>query len=393
MANDYLTLAQVCETLGKTEEEVHAMVADGRLGELREGDDVFYRKSDVDQIAAKEGSSIVDLAMTEDAEPTESFASALSSLMDDSSGLGVFDEPENASEAPAVGEEAAMVEPQAETTEPPRFGSGGIAELSLEDIPEDLPAAPAADLDAELQAPAVSQPLDAAAGAAADEIPDLGLSGSSILGLEPAKEEPPADEKPPTKESIRPSKVGISVFDDDEIEIESDPMGETQITPGVTELESVGSGSGLLDLTRETDDTSLGADLLDVISPSEAAETIEEGQAVEVAEADDTVEDSGPEMTVVEEEGVAGEPLSAMAMAPRVATAPISGAVWVNSCVLLGIIAIAALGLAAAGQLQQVWPEPLSLISKGVVHYSVFGGLALVSIVLGVLGILAGKNR
>ena len=32
-------------------------------------------------------------------------------------------------------------------------------------------------------------------------------------------------------------------------------------------LESVGSGSGLLDLTRESDDTSLGAELLDEIYP------------------------------------------------------------------------------------------------------------------------------
>src|SRR5205085_11207552 len=32
-------------------------------------------------------------------------------------------------------------------------------------------------------------------------------------------------------------------------------------------LEGVGSGSGLLDLTRESDDTSLGAELLDEIAP------------------------------------------------------------------------------------------------------------------------------
>jgi hypothetical protein len=35
-------------------------------------------------------------------------------------------------------------------------------------------------------------------------------------------------------------------------------------------LEGVGSGSGLLDLTRESDDTSLGAELLDEIAPSPA---------------------------------------------------------------------------------------------------------------------------
>ena len=42
------------------------------------------------------------------------------------------------------------------------------------------------------------------------------------------------------------------------------------ISQGVTDqlnLDGVGSGSGLLDLTRESDDTSLGAELLDEIAP------------------------------------------------------------------------------------------------------------------------------
>ena len=48
-----------------------------------------------------------------------------------------------------------------------------------------------------------------------------------------------------------------------------DPSAQTAITGGIREqinLEGVGSGSGLLDLTRESDDTSLGA-VLDEITP------------------------------------------------------------------------------------------------------------------------------
>ena len=47
-------------------------------------------------------------------------------------------------------------------------------------------------------------------------------------------------------------------------------MAQTSIGSGIQDqinLEGVGSGSGLLDLTRESDDTSLGAELLDEISP------------------------------------------------------------------------------------------------------------------------------
>jgi hypothetical protein len=53
-------------------------------------------------------------------------------------------------------------------------------------------------------------------------------------------------------------------------------MAQTAISPGIrggggggdqVNLDAIGSGSGLLDLTRESDDTSLGADLLDEIAP------------------------------------------------------------------------------------------------------------------------------
>src|SRR5207248_2900072 len=62
---------------------------------------------------------------------------------------------------------------------------------------------------------------------------------------------------------------GINVFGEDTERV--DPMAQTAISssPSVADLnlEGVGSGSGLLDLTRESDDTSLGAELLDEISP------------------------------------------------------------------------------------------------------------------------------
>lgn len=66
--------------------------------------------------------------------------------------------------------------------------------------------------------------------------------------------------------------TGVSVFDADEVE-PADPRAQTQVTQSPVAdqeqlaLDSVGSGSGLLDLTRESDDTSLGAELLDEIYP------------------------------------------------------------------------------------------------------------------------------
>jgi hypothetical protein len=68
-------------------------------------------------------------------------------------------------------------------------------------------------------------------------------------------------------------KSGIPVFDADELEL-ADPSAVTQVTESAIEgglqVESLGSGSGLMDLTRESDDTSLGAQgLIDELYPSE----------------------------------------------------------------------------------------------------------------------------
>jgi len=80
------------------------------------------------------------------------------------------------------------------------------------------------------------------------------------------------------KEDTVITAEGISIFDEEDLEIETaDPMAKTQIAPSLEDqiaLDGVGSGSGLLDLTQESDDTSLGAELLDHIDIEEPAEPV-----------------------------------------------------------------------------------------------------------------------
>jgi hypothetical protein len=90
---------------------------------------------------------------------------------------------------------------------------------------------------------------------------DLGLSGS-VSGV-------PSPGRSATGLPSQGSRAGIDVFQSDEVE-RVDPSAQTAISSGISEstsVEGVGSGSGLLDLTRESDDTSLGAELLDEIAP------------------------------------------------------------------------------------------------------------------------------
>lgn len=367
MATDFLTLEQTCEALGLNQSQAKALVAEGRLHEYRDAGKIFFKRTEVDKLAAKEGSSIVDLAATDEilvdaGGEKESFASTLSSMADSSSSLGL-----GAGSPTPKADEPSELNLMSDSS----LGSGSAVglsplEMSPDDFPKDLPAASA-------------------------EVPDLGLSGSSIISLEPTSEDNLI--APPPKPDAK--KAGIAVFEDEEIEIAADPMGETRISSGVDELEAVGSGSGLLDLTQVSDDTSLGAELLDVISPSEA-ETATDGTPV--VEAAETVEDSGAIMAETMPEQSAAMPGPSVvptAVAAKVATSmtlEMPGTTWMNITLLLGILSMALVGLATAGQLQGVWPSFLTPIARDVVHYSVFGGLGLSAIVFGVLAILADKK-
>lgn len=66
--------------------------------------------------------------------------------------------------------------------------------------------------------------------------------------------------------------AGLSAFDTGQDMQGDDDAGATRVGDGMEDdltLESVGSGSGLLDLTRESDDTSLGAELLEEVYSSD----------------------------------------------------------------------------------------------------------------------------
>lgn len=442
MANDYVTFDEACELLGKTDSEVRALVAEGKLRELRDGNQIFFKKDDLNQIAAAEGSSIVDLAAAAEefgdipsAEGNaESFASALSSFKDESSSMGILDESPRAmpddfgfddepkSEAPREAGSSFKLVQDDEDASP-------LVELTSDSFPEHLPAAKPEPTIHAAETPELTSEIDLlsdsddasaglsplggispdielspapqaeAAGGIDLEVPDFGLSGSSIISLEPDLDDAAPSPAKPAAGAGAGAKKGISVFDEDELQIDADPMGETRISSGMDELEAVGSGSGLLDITQESDDTSLGAALLDVISPTEGGgETAADESEPEIvsAEAEDTVEDSDA-MVAVGEPGEGAYAEAAVAMptvaAPRMAASvAVAGATPMNVTMILGLVALAITGLATAGQIQGVWPSFLDLVAKDVIHYSVFGGLAAIALGMGIWGILAGRK-
>jgi hypothetical protein len=84
-----------------------------------------------------------------------------------------------------------------------------------------------------------------------------------------------------TKDDTVITSHGVNALDDSDSEGELelvDPLAQTQIAPDMEDqvsLDSGSSGSGLLDLTREADDTSLGAELLEEIYPGSDENAVE----------------------------------------------------------------------------------------------------------------------
>ena len=111
------------------------------------------------------------------------------------------------------------------------------------------------------------------------------------------------------------SAAGLSAFDTGADMAGDDDAGATRVGDGMDDdltLETVGSGSGLMDLTRESDDTSLGAEILD-----DAWNSDDEEEFDELANASGLFEAASPDETAVSGAiPASGAPQPAMAGSP-----------------------------------------------------------------------------
>jgi len=236
MAKMFYTLNEVCEKLGKTEDEVKAMVVSQEIEEFRDGDNLVFK---VEQIELLKPEQAEDLDLDLD-------GSALD--LGDSFGLGGS-----------------------------ASGSIGLAESQSADMPA-----------ADLGGPDIS--AHGESGSA------IGLGDASSMASGPAM---PKDDLDLSAEMDVPgdgsdASASVSAFDGAAI---SD-AGDTQLGEGLDDdltLESVGSGSGLLDLTRESDDTSLGAELLEEVYSSDEEDDFPAATGLFEAAADGDSGDEAPQ--------------------------------------------------------------------------------------------------
>ena len=224
MAKMFYTLDETKATLGKSEDEVKQYAREGRLREFRDGPRLMFKADQVDQLKSDlgEGGGRADIGVS------------------DSGILGLAD-----SAAPSGSGVISLADTD--------FGKSPGAAVMREET------ALAMDLGLTGSMSGIPSPGRTAAPGGIGGTgmgmtgTGMGMSGTGV-GMSPG----PSG-----------SRGGITVFDVDDAH-KADPMAQTAIGSGIQDqiqLESVGSGSGLLDLTRESDDTSLGAELLDEMGP------------------------------------------------------------------------------------------------------------------------------
>lgn len=175
-------------------------------------------------------------------------------------------------------------------------------------------------------------------------------------------------------------RTGVSIFDADELET-ADPSALTQMTDegfDALQLDPVGSGSGLLDLTRESDDTSLGAEFLDELYPSD----------------DQTVDREAPSSGLFETSGdetlTVGPGLPAGAL---VVAEPLDGAgSGLAAGLSIGAVLALAIGIAAViiGLMDAPADDFISILADNFLI--IVGGLAAAALIFGVIGFLMGKK-
>jgi len=329
MAKLFYTLSEASDRLDKSEDEVREMATSGQLEEMRDGDQVMFKRQQVDLIAG-------------DGDQSDDLDFDLSGS-GSSHALGLSDSATDS--LSPVGDVTADID------SPSSDGSG----VGLSDSGTGLGLG---DSGTGLGLGGSGAGLDLGGSGFGFDLGDSGSGAGLDLG----------------GDSNSDSGLGVA-FEGGE----DDESAETRVADAVDEelsLESVGSGSGLLDLTRESDDTSLGAELLDEVWDEESGEF--------AASASGLFESSEPEAsdTVV----------AAAPMGLAVAYAEAYDGKWSGAGVgflLGGMIALVAVCVMLLTSIMGVSPKLGSMVTGDLMIWG--GGFAAFAIIAGLIGMFIGK--
>jgi excisionase family DNA binding protein len=275
MAGMFYSMKEAAEKLNVTEEKIKELVQAGRLREFRDGPNLLFKVDEVELLLSDVSlSSQIESESAAEAEPIEEPASVEAEPIE-----------EPASEDLVAG-----------------------TDISLELEADDTVAA---------EPPALEPPEEEET--AVDAMKETGIEEAAqseiflaSTGSESALSDLTSEELTSGDTALTSEGVNVLGETDSEYQVVEDTKGETQEIsaeePSLEQIEedvnldSFGSGSGLLDLSLQADDTSLGG-ILDDIYMSEGEEGQEaapvDGSAMEMAvEAEHLIAEEAPEAQV-----------------------------------------------------------------------------------------------
>lgn len=407
MAGMFYSLKETAEKLGIAEDEVKQLAEDGKLREFRDGSNLLFKIEEVEALLG-EGPAM-DLEL--EAEPEEVPADVDEMLELEP----VAEEEPIEEEAMLELEEEAPVEESAELELEPGTEMEFEPEAELEmapeaeaDTAEELELAPDLETGAELEMVA-----DTSAEFSEDDIlADMG-------GAEPVAE---IEEEEGSEISLAPETgmlgaesditdmdtaltgEGINVLGetDADYDVTDDSLAETVGPAGTSteasleeieddvNLDSFGSGSGLLDLSLQADDTSLGG-ILDEIY------TADGGDEAEPAGGESDMLD---DMTAEAEHAESDEALAIpepMVAVPTVASALVEAPPDTQSNMLgfllfLPLLALLYAAIVTVSAQKGVMPSILESI-QGMIWYIMGGGIVVALGVAGASFVVGGEAR
>jgi excisionase family DNA binding protein len=396
MSGMFYSFEEAAEKLNKSKDEIKKLVRDGQLREFRDGPNILFKVEEIEALLPKEDISgpseaeepveleaemdVPELAEKPSMEPVEKEQND-EILAEEPHALEP--EPEELSEEPI----GLAPESEEKTSEPEGFQDFDM-DTSIFEAPEEEKSEPEEnesakaedeDLDSILLAPETGNPVSE--NDLTDGDTALTGQGTSILGKT-----------------------------DNDYELTDDTMAETAIIDGTkggsggqegleeieedVKLDSFGSGSGLLDLSLQADDTSLGG-ILDEIYTDEnkepSAKEAEPGPDVDMA----AIQEEGAMAGAGEEEIMTPqiEPDGAMALGPVVAQAPPDSQSNILGMILvLPIIAVLYAAIVALAGIRGIIPSILKPIQIWV--WPIMGVMGLISVIITVAAfMLTGERR
>jgi excisionase family DNA binding protein len=345
MAGMFYSLKEAAEKLNVTEVQVRELAKQGKLREFRDGSNLLFKVDEVGALMPEQG--------TDESK-------------DDSA----------QSKNPKRPKRAKKPEPTEQMEQEPKEPFG-VAQPEQE----------AAATPPLAEKPAIADDIGGTQGEEISLAPETGV---------------PAAKSELTDADTALSGEGVSVLGetDQDYAVTDDTMAETAVAPGTTgttpeapleeveedvNLDSFGSGSGLLDLSLQADDTSLGG-ILDEIYTSES------GEAKEPAAASSEEMAAEAEQMLPEEEIAAPE----LAMvAPIIAPAYMEVEPDVQSKTLgmllfLPLLVLVYTAVVAVAGLKGVMPSILAPV-QGVIWYMLIGAFVATGLVVGGAFVLTGN--